>query len=476
MAQLKDLIVNGPSRFIGDVYATTFTGDLNGNANTATSATTAAALTGKTLVTVSAVTTSNWPTYKDNHIPTMSFMTYWNGAYSGTSSNLTYCAQGTIIGSNNIGNQSVKYATTSGTCSGNAATATKATQDSDGNVIRDNYIRKDGNNGTAAGVSALINKLDIGSSTPTDADYYICQYAGGETTTTTYHRRPMSAMWNWIKAKTDTLYLTKSGTGASGTWGINITGNAATAGSATSANYANEIARKSMLDSQEKIDNFITANRLEYATFKTTDTNNVDFAGNDGMILSIPWTSTIYGAQMAFDDSTSGTVKVRGKSNTWGNWYTLLHSGNYTSYTVKKDGTGASGTWGINISGNATTSDRAKFLETFQQNSTTNTYGSQYPIWAQWSDSTNVRLKCTNYTVWTDKATYATTAGSAPASDVYSWAKQSTKPSYTGSEVKLTGYSKDSSYSAISASDTINQAIGKLEGAISGLEDLLASI
>ena len=229
MAQLKDLIVNGPSRFIGDVYATTFTGDLNGNANTATSATTAAALTGKTLVTASAITTSNWPTYKDNHIPTMSFMTYWNGAYSGTSSNLVYCAQGTIIGSNNIGNQSVKYATTSGSCSGNAATATKATQDSDGNIIRDHYIRIDGNNGTEAGVSALINKLGAGSSTPTDADYYVCQYAGGGTTTTTYHRRPMSSMWNWIKAKTDTLYPTKSGSGATGTWGISISGNAATA-------------------------------------------------------------------------------------------------------------------------------------------------------------------------------------------------------------------------------------------------------
>lgn len=65
---------------------------------------------------------------------------------------------------------------------------------------------------------------------------------------------------------------------------------------------------------------------------------------------------------------------------------------------------------------------------------------------------------------------------SLPASDVYSWAKQSTKPSYTGAEVKLTGYSKASSYSAIAASDTVNQAIGKLEGAISGLENLLASI
>ena len=83
-----------------------------------------------------------------------------------------------------------------------------------------------------------------------------------------------------------------------------------------------------------------------------------------------------------------------------------------------------------------------------------------------------------NY-VWTYgeiSAGYATTAGSAPASDVYSWAKQSTKPTYNATEVKLSNYSKDSSYSAISASDTMQKAIGKLEGAISGLETLLASI
>ena len=33
----------------------------------------------------------------------------------------------------------------------------------------------------------------------------------------------------------------------------------------------------------------------------------------------------------------------------------VLHAGNYTTYTVTKTGTGASGTWGINISGNAAT-------------------------------------------------------------------------------------------------------------------------
>lgn len=72
-------------------------------------------------------------------------------------------------------------------------------------------LKIDGSNGTADGVSALINKLTIGSSNPTDADYYVCQYAGGGTSTASYHRRPMSAMWNWIKAKTDSLYLPLSG-------------------------------------------------------------------------------------------------------------------------------------------------------------------------------------------------------------------------------------------------------------------------
>lgn len=67
---------------------------------------------------------------------------------------------------------------------------------------------------------------------------------------------------------------------------------------------------------------------------------------------------------------------------------------------------------------------------------------------------------------------------SRPASDVYSWAKASTKPTYTASEVgaapanhtqasstinAMTGYSKPSTTSAITESDTLNQAIGKLE-------------
>ena len=58
---------------------------------------------------------------------------------------------------------------------------------------------------TASGVSTAINKLDVGTATPTDADYYVCQYASGGTTTTSYHRRPLSSLWNWIKSKLATV-------------------------------------------------------------------------------------------------------------------------------------------------------------------------------------------------------------------------------------------------------------------------------
>lgn len=47
----------------------------------------------------------------------------------------------------------------------------------------------------------FLNSLDTGSSTPADNDYYISQYVNGGTTTTTYHRRPMSALWSYISGK-----------------------------------------------------------------------------------------------------------------------------------------------------------------------------------------------------------------------------------------------------------------------------------
>lgn len=63
----------------------------------------------------------------------------------------------------------------------------------------------DGSNATAAGVSAAINKLSAGTAAPSDGDYYVSQYAGGGTTTTSYHRRPVSALFEYIKTKLGTV-------------------------------------------------------------------------------------------------------------------------------------------------------------------------------------------------------------------------------------------------------------------------------
>lgn len=66
----------------------------------------------------------------------------------------------------------------------------------------------------------LINALTSGEATPTGDDYYVAQFAGGGTTTKTYHRRPVKALWEYIKSQiSSVLGLTETSYG----------GNAATA-------------------------------------------------------------------------------------------------------------------------------------------------------------------------------------------------------------------------------------------------------
>lgn len=213
---------------------------------------------------------------------------------------------------------------------GNASTATVANKLGASTVGATNVpIYLNGGTPTVVNLNStannLINNLSVGDSIPTDNDYYVSQYVSGGTTTTTYHRRSHSALYAYIKGK------------AEGTWNISINGN------------AKGLLNNGVLDSQEEIDNFLTANTLKYATFRNS---NFGFADNNGMILSIPWSSTSYGAQIAFDDTTSGTIKVRGKNNSWGNWYTLLHSGN-------SNVSGGGNTWGssitVNINGTSKT-------------------------------------------------------------------------------------------------------------------------
>lgn len=66
-------------------------------------------------------------------------------------------------------------------------------------------------------LSTMINTLGTGGATPTDSDYYVCQWADGGTANTTYVRRNMSALWNYINSKLAKVATTGSYSSLSGT-------------------------------------------------------------------------------------------------------------------------------------------------------------------------------------------------------------------------------------------------------------------
>ena len=83
-------------------------------------------------------------------------------------------------------------------------------------------------NKTADDLNTMINALTTGASTPTDADYYVSQYVGGGTSTTAFHRRPMSTLWAYIKSKAESVFAAKN-------HAHSYAGSASAGGSATSA-------------------------------------------------------------------------------------------------------------------------------------------------------------------------------------------------------------------------------------------------
>lgn len=97
------------------------------------------------------------------------------------------------------------------------------------------------------------------------------------------------------------------------------------------------------------------------ATFKATNSMTANKPKSDGHILHLYWDNTAgYDGQLFMSASDNPELQMRGqKAGVYGSWKTVLSSNNYTDYVPKKDGTGASGTWGIDITGNAATATKA---------------------------------------------------------------------------------------------------------------------
>ncbi len=82
------------------------------------------------------------------------------------------------------------------------------------------------------------------------------------------------------------------------------------------------------------------------------------FGQTDGALFSQAY-SAAWVAQI-FVDYRTGQMATRGKNNdAWQSWRTVLDSANFSNYAPTLSGAGASGTWGISISGNAATATNA---------------------------------------------------------------------------------------------------------------------
>lgn len=170
--------------------------------------------------------------------------------------------------------------------------------------------------------------------------------------------------------------------------------------------------------------------------FVATSSTKTGKPPEDSNVLQMNWDNNGgLDTQFAISNGSSPHSYIRSQNNgTWGNWTTLLDSSNYNNYSPSKTGTGASGTWGINITGasgsctgNAATASNASKVNG-------HTVNSDVPSGAKFTDTNT----------WRPLGTAANTAcagndsrlsNARPASDVYAWAKASSKPSYSWSEI-----------------------------------------
>lgn len=303
------------------------------------------------------------------------------------SPNLTYtCSTKTLTAANFKGH-----------LAGNADTATKATQDANGNNIPSTYVKsvvnlttEDLNNVCKGGFYQ--NSLNVNSTSARHypVDSHACSIivanngVNGENSCTqictlfdthdSYKREYEASTKTWSSwrkyAFVDSTVAKASQLATART--ISLTGNAS--GSAIFDGSGNVSINTTVNESKHAVN----ADMLEITTNRPTDAN-VQYGdskiryflatGNmsknkpptgDGKIINLAWDNNGgWDSQLCVNNNT-GRLNMRGQNGgKWSDWLIGLDSGNFNEYAPTKTGGGASGTWPISISGNAATATRA---------------------------------------------------------------------------------------------------------------------
>jgi hypothetical protein len=361
-----------------------------------------------------------------------------------------------------LSGQTMNINGSSTSCTGNAATVTNG-------IYTTNYttytLQRKGNqgavdlnsssyyNGTQAlGFDVATNKpggsygvmLNIQERPDTSGQLVIDYSTGDLFTRGVYTPTPTFSAWRTIlhSGNWNTYAPGLTGGGASGTWGISISGNAATATSATTATTAGSLTSMNIsqfTNNSGYITGITSANvttALGYTPYNSTNpsgyiTSSGSITGSSGSVTGLTLTSSANGInpdsvtqnQIGYNTSVSlfgqtdgglyssayssswihqiygdfrtGQIAIRGKNNgTWQSWRTVLDSSNYTSYAPSTTGSGASGTWGISITGNANYATTAGSAPNGSNaNGAYNVSPGEGNGVYFWSDSTNYTIK-----------------------------------------------------------------------------------
>lgn len=167
---------------------------------------------------------------------------------------------------------------------------------------------------------------------------------------------PASDVYAWAKASTKPSY----------SWG-EITGKP---GTFTPASHSHSYITAS--PSSSAVPTKAADGRVEfYYNVNNGLANNMPSTNNANAIISLSRHAGDYPSQLGF--SSDGNIYYREGVGTTA-WKTIITSSNYTSYTTTKTGGGASGTWGINVSGGAA------YPTGFNSRATSATWGNQTGI------------------------------------------------------------------------------------------------
>lgn len=154
---------------------------------------------------------------------------------------------------------------------------------------------------------------------------------------------------------------TLTGTGASGTWPISITGNATTLGGFSESSFLRDYGKVRGIDAGT--DNFDTLwSQIGIKQYELSLPDNMEDGAtyNYGATISLPSINARFDLWYNHQTSRNGDgLRYRTGWNTDKcEWLTLLDSKNYSKFSPTLTGGGASGTWGISISGNASTATK----------------------------------------------------------------------------------------------------------------------